>query len=441
MATQIIALEEGWERLKTEGIGKLQTIIENGYNSKFTPEEYSLLYTTVYNMCTQRTPYNWSEQLYQRYCESINDYLTKTLPTLKAKHEEFLLRELVHRWENHQIMVKWLSRFFTYLDRYYITRNSLSPLATVGVNSFRTIMFDEVKKTDAVPAMLTIVQKEREGDQVDRSLLKNSVEVFLGVSPGSLSVYQADFEEPYLEATGQHYARVSQHWVEDDSFPAYMIKAEECLHAEKNRVEHCLHSSSLEKVLKVAETELLANHQQLLLEKENSGCRVLLTDKKVTDLSRMFRLFSRVPEGLQPIAAIFRKHITEEGNELVAKREAGQEANEFIQSFIDLHDASLETVAQCFDGHNMFHKAMKEAFEDFLNKDAGEMSTAELISNFCDFILKKSGEKMSEEGIEETLEKVVQLFNYLRDKDLFVEFYRKQLAKRLLSNKSYSEDL
>ena len=34
------------------------------------------------------------------------------------------------------------------------------------------------------------------------------------------------------------------------------------------------------------------------------------------------------------------------------------------------------------------------------------------------------------------LEKVVRLFGYLSDKDIFVEFYRKQLAKRLLLARS-----
>lgn len=28
-------------------------------------------YTTCYDMCTQRSPYNWSEQLYERHGETI----------------------------------------------------------------------------------------------------------------------------------------------------------------------------------------------------------------------------------------------------------------------------------------------------------------------------------------------------------------------------------
>lgn len=52
-------------------------------------------------------------------------------------------------------------------------------------------------------------------------------------------------------------------------------------------------------------------------------------------------------------------------------------------------------------------QALKEAFEVFCNKTVGGSSSAELLASFCDNILKKGGsEKLSDEAIEETLEKV-----------------------------------
>jgi cullin 1 len=44
--------------------------------------------------------------------------LTHTvLPALRDRHNEFLLKELTRRWFNHQIMNKWMQKFFMYLDR------------------------------------------------------------------------------------------------------------------------------------------------------------------------------------------------------------------------------------------------------------------------------------------------------------------------------------
>ena len=41
----------------------------------------------------------------------------QVLPALQDHREEFLLKELYKRWCNHKVMVRWLSRFFNYLDR------------------------------------------------------------------------------------------------------------------------------------------------------------------------------------------------------------------------------------------------------------------------------------------------------------------------------------
>ena len=50
------------------------------------------------------------------------------------------------------------------------------------------------------------------------------------------------------------------------------------------------------------------------------------------------------------------------------------------------------------------------------------------------------GEKLTDEAIEDTLEKVVKLLAYISDKDLFAEFYRKKLARRLLHDRSSSDE-
>lgn len=56
-------------------------------------------------------------------------------------------------------------------------------------------------------------------------------------------------------------------------------------------------------------------------------------------------------------------------------------------------------------------QALKEAFEIFCNKTVAGSSSAELLATFCDNILKKGGsEKLSDEAIEETLEKVAFVF-------------------------------
>ncbi|XP_051129469.1 cullin-1-like [Andrographis paniculata] len=448
-----IDLDQGWDFMQ-KGITKLKNILEGLPEPQFNSEDYMMLYTTIYNMCTQKPPYDYSQQLYDKYRESFEEYITTTvLPSLREKHDEFLLRELVKRWMNHKIMVRWLSRFFNYLDRYFIARRSLPALREVGLTCFRELVYKELagRVRDAV---ISLIDQEREGEQIDRALLKNVLDIFVEIGMGQMDYYENDFETYLLKDTAAYYSRKASNWILDDSCPDYMLKAEECLKREKDRVAHYLHSSSETKLLERVQNELLSVYAGQLLEKEHSGCHALLRDEKVEDLSRMFRLFSKIPRGLEPVANIFKQHVTAEGTALVKQAEdaasnkkaekrdvVGLQEQIFVRKVIELHDKFMAYVNNCFQNHTLFHKALKEAFEVFCNKGVAGSSSAELLATFCDNLLKKGGsEKLSDDAIEDTLEKVVKLLAYIGDKDLFAEFYRKKLARRLLFDKSANDE-
>ncbi|KAL1323686.1 hypothetical protein HN51_033952 [Arachis hypogaea] len=340
--------------------------------------------------------------------------ITKLKKILRETHDEFMLRELEQRWITHKVMVRWLSRFFHYLP----------PLNGVGLTCFRDLVYMEVR-ANARKGVITLIDKEREGEQIDRSLLKNVVDMFV-----EMDKYEEDFEVQMLEDTANYYKSKATKWIEVDSCPDYMLKAEECLRRERERVTHYLHSSTEQKLVEKVQHELLVTHANQLLD----GVRALLRDDKVEDLSRMYRLYQKIPKGLDPVENVFKQHITAEGTALVQQAE---EASSLVRKFIELHDKYMTYVNDCFINHTLFHKALKEAFEVFCNKNVAGSSSAELLATFCDNILKKGG---SDEAIEETLEKVVKLLAYISDKDLYAEFYRKKLARRLLFDRSANED-
>ncbi|KAF9591384.1 hypothetical protein IFM89_004069 [Coptis chinensis] len=450
---KVVELEEGWE-LMQKGVTKLKNILVGLPEPQFNSGDYMTLYTTIYNMCTQRSPHDYSEQLHDRYKTVFEDYIAETvLQSIQEKHDEYMLKELVQRWNNHKVMVRWLSRFFHYLDRFFITRRSLPSLKDVGFICFRDLVFEEIK-VNAKDIVISFINREREGEHINRGLLKNVVDIFVELGLGGMDWYENDFEVALLDDTSAYYTRKVSKWIHDDACPEYMLKAEECLKREKDRVSHYLHSNSEQKLLERAQHELLTVPTNPLLEKEHSGCFALLRDDKVEDLSRMFRLFSKIPQGLDPVSRMFREHVTNEGIALVKQSEdaantktaekkdvVGMPEHVLVKKLLELHDKYLEYVNNCFLSHSQFHKALKEAFEVFCNKSVGSSSSAEVLSTFCDNVLKKGGsEKLSDEGIEETLEKTVKLLSYVSDKDLFAEFCRKKLARRLLFGTSVSDD-
>ena len=425
MSRELITLPDGWASLE-RGIHQLQSYLEGEASASFSTHEYMDLYTTVYDMCTQKHPHDYSQQLYERYEQAFSAYVRgPVVKALRAKSGVPMLTELVTRWNNHKTMVRLMSRIFVYLDRYYVARHQAPGLREVGMACFRDEVYEEVKE-NARDAILALMQQEREGELVDRKLLREALEIFAQIGLGDMTNYEKDFEEHMLRDTAVFYKRKASEWLMMDSCPEYLKKAEECLALETNKVreekldgqvevekggarqgeasqgEGYLHQSTKTRLLQEIVSEVLAEYETILLEKENSGCTALLRDGKTEDLSRMYSLFSLVEKGRDPIAKLFKQHIEGEGMVLVKeaeqaaerkdpKKDATAQETAFIRKAIKLQDKYLEYVNGCFGGKkdSLFHKALKEAFEVFCNKNIMGSTSAELMATFCDNLLKK----------------------------------------------------
>ena len=77
----------------------------------------------------------------------------------------------------------------------------------------------------------------------------------------------------------------------------------------------------------------------------------------------------------------------------------------------------------------------------FLYVNWKKITTSEYLANYLNQkFFTKQGEKLREDELESVLDKVIQLFTCLSEKDLFLDIYRNQLAKRLLQEKSEDKD-
>ena len=68
--------------------------------------------------------------------------------------------------------------------------------------------------------------------------------VHLQVGMGGMECYENDFEVYLLSETAGFYKLKSATWIEQDSCPDYMLKAEDCLRLEEERVENYLHANT-----------------------------------------------------------------------------------------------------------------------------------------------------------------------------------------------------
>ena len=64
---------------------------------------------------------------------------------------------------------------------------------------------------------------------------------------------------------------------------------------------------------------------------ENSGVVHMLKNNKTEDLACMYKLMSRVSDGLKAVAECVSQHLREQGKALVAEEEGGKNAITFVQ--------------------------------------------------------------------------------------------------------------
>ena len=458
--TKLIAFEVGWQQIREQAIDVLLDQLKKGFNQgakPFNNKEYMEVYTTCYKMCTQRAPKNFSDQLYSEHGNVISSYLANTvLPALSEKRDTLLLADLVTRWKHHQIMNKWMKRFFTYLDRYYVKHHSHKTLITVGILAFKSEVYAKIKD-NIVSAILAQIARERDGEEVDHSQLKKCVGIFETMGESKLDCYINDFEDRLLTSSADHYKAKAALWIDSDDTPTYLRKAEAALEAEAKRVDDYLIGQTRPKLLSVCEKVLLDEHQKLLLERSTSGCAALMKQDRYEDLGRMYSLFSRLKEGLPPMAAIVGTYFLNCGMAVLKEREASlaskaaaggkeKEVKEspsdptLVKQLIALHKRCKSFVVDQFDKNTLFEKALKNAFEAFMNEDVGQFTNAEYLAHYSNRLLRKGNEKLTDAQVEELLDQIVQLFTYLNDKDLFSDIYRNLLSKRLLNGKSANDD-
>lgn len=73
------------------------------------------------------------------------------------------------------------------------------------------------------------VDQEREGEQIDRALLKNVLDIFVEIGMGQMDHYDNDFEAAMLNDTAAYYSRKASNWILEDSCPDYMLKVCICM--------------------------------------------------------------------------------------------------------------------------------------------------------------------------------------------------------------------
>ncbi|KAI3793995.1 hypothetical protein L1987_36619 [Smallanthus sonchifolius] len=409
----------------------LEHAIHEIYNHNASGLSFEELYRNAYNMVLHK----FGEKLYSGLVSTMTVHLKEIAASVEASQGPLFLEELNRKWMENNKALQMIRDILMYMDRTYIPSTHKTPVHKLGLNLWRDNIIHTINiQTRLKDTLLEIVQKERDGEVINRGLMRNIVKMLMDLGP---SVYQQDFEQPFLDVSAKFYRGESQQFIECCDCGEYLKKAEKRLNEEIDRVAHYLDVKSEEKITNVVEKEMIESQMNRLVHMENSGLVNMIVDDKYDDLGRIYNLFRRVPNGLTLIRVVMTSHIRETGKQLVIDPERVKDPAEFVQRLLEERDKHDKIINLAFNNDKAFQNALNSSFEYFINLNPRSI---EFISLFVDDKLRKGLKGVTEEDVEVALDKVMMLFRYLQEKDVFEKYYKQHLAKRLLSGKSISED-
>ena len=426
---QIIKFSDG----KKEIVNFFDNLVNGIINKKKNPINNNLyikVYSLVYNLCIQRPPFNYSSKLYKLHNELINSFI---LDYLKDDSNLIVIKK---NYDYFKIINKWLSLFFSYLDRFYTVNENKLNLEQVGKNLFLDIFYKD-RKIKIIDMILSKIKSIRNNIVDDYQIVKDSI-ILIEEQSSDLKEYYI-FESSYLDETKYFYKEYINNFILDKNIYQLTIKIDEIIRFENELINNYLNNSTRPKVNLLLDELLIKNNLKNLLINNKTEIHSYLTSDDYLKVKNIYIIFSRVnqDDGLFILSNYLTEFIKKKGDNIIDKTDKNN-IGDVIDEYLNLYDKFLNLVNNYLSNDMLFNQSLKDSFNYIINKKVKDNLPAEILANYFNNFIKKTG-KDSFEKISSKINKLMNLFSYLNDKDHFNIVYTSLLSKRLLKNNCTSD--
>lgn len=456
-------LEGTWKFLE-KGISQIMEHLEEGLSFS----RYMDNYTVVYNYCARpktSTDISMNEtskganllgnELYYNLVRYLSSHIQSIKNESLKYSDEALLQFYSHQWTRYTNASFCIHHIFKYLNNFWVKRKidegktGVYSVYTLALVRWKLDMFDDIHEK-VTETLLKVIERQRNGEIVNTSLLKNVINSYVSLgldekdsSKLVLDVYNNFFEKPFIISTEIYYKAEAEKYISENSITDYMKKVEARFNEEKTRIQQYLHPNTTKVLMNVCDNVFIQNHSELL---QNEFQNILDSDRQ-EDMTRMYTLLSRIPNGVNPLKVKFEAHVCKAGLAAVEKiiddSTNSVDPKFYIDALLEVRSQYNTLVATAFKGDMEFIKALDNACREFINRNKAcrlSSKSPELLAKYCDSLLKKNSKNIEENDFENTLVNIMTIFKYVEDKDVFQKFYSKMLAKRLVNGTSASSD-
>ncbi|PFH45577.1 hypothetical protein AMATHDRAFT_82846 [Amanita thiersii Skay4041] len=434
------------------------------------PEVIPTTYESIYNACRSLvTISNKGEGLYSQLMielEQCTAQLRKTLTQFEARDPVEWITQFVGvcEWFGNQIHL--LTSLLTYLDQVYVLRTpKIKRIHDLAFGIFNDTIFDNPILSERLRGSIeSWVSYERS------FRLNHAQRAQIPLLINQLNAYDqySSFEFHYLSLIKTFYTNESTTLAKEmkADAPSFFAHMRARLEEEIARAREVLPVSSWRVVRKATEEALWDGRIEWLA---NETMSKYMANKEIDTLGSMYTLFSRV-EGTKALCTSFKKYLQTSVQEIV--KDQAQDEN-MVQRLLDLKALADHTISTAFVDepepplqfttskpappspvpsdpiastsaappklpNKDFVYALSDAFS--LGFKARRSAPAEQIAKYLDRAMRKGQGSMSDVAYEAELDRVLGLYRFTEDKDVFRTFYHRALAKRLLLARSASDD-
>lgn len=393
---------------------------------------------------------------------------------------EKFLRGLKNAYGDHHTSMSLITDVLMYMDRTYYIDNRKVSIFTTAMGLFRDHVLrskmvqasGELTTFDIfVPVILDQIQMERDGDVIDKNLIKSCTSMLEGLyetdeDKESEKLYLTVFEPQFLAKSQEFYAKECDVLLANADASSWLRQTQKRLTEEADRCRTTISLLTEQKITDIVESEMISRHLQEFIAMEGSGVKAMIDGDRYDDLMLVYQNVSRIDSKKSALKEALSSRIIAHGNEInntiskntnfantasaapsgdktkaapmTAAAQATASAIKWVEEVLVLKDKFDIMWKKCFEEDITIQSTITKAFTEFINSFN---RSSEYVSLFIDDHLKRGIKGKSEAEVDIVLDKATTLLRYLTDKDMFERYYKKHLAKRLLHNRSESSDV
>lgn len=412
-----------------------------------SPNSYMTAYSEVHRLADD--DHNSSDKLFDYFKKVITDHVVERNKIIASETDEQLIDDFLKENQKCYILIYWMKRIFTYLDKFYTKNKNVGTLCTNAMKIYQEKMFIPVKEK-LYSAVNKLIKEDRDCNVIYRYKIKNVLRIIEDVdlknpeiakdndrlfwTGDSVNEFIKEWYNKFFTKETESYASIkAKNAIQSMSAPEYIKTSLKYLEEEQQRKNEYINKAFWLDLDGINNKHFVEANAKILSEME-TGFRYMLKNKKDDEIKCAYDLISRVENCKKSITEKFEPYIRERGDELYKNKDLMKDPLKFIPELIKLKKEMDNLVATCFANDILFQDTKNKAFSFFMNKEI----YSKQLSNYIDFMMKKGIKAFNEGQIEDNLNDIINLFKCLNNKLVFQIEANKKLSDRLIQNKTLS---